>query len=284
MKSRLFERRISARSILFSEERVIVLLIEEECMERAHNSERLEIFFSEKLKGIGYDGAIGVADFKKVYDELMPVQRCKLKDLCGDHFQSLQKNGSIICIGIAYPKHAIDCIDVRLSNGTADKHTWNIYAREYHRLNSFLNAISTDISDHFEGVSIPATVEGIAVNDVEDYYKKTVSHRVIAENAGLGWRGKNELVINEKFSCALRFASVITSFPLIHARKVEASCGNCEACLEVCSFLRNKNKLKNYQESCRKYIVQLGLKGEVCGKCIKACYRHSMFSNRFRLK
>jgi len=252
-------------------------------VERTRNSDRLGTFFGEKLAKIGYDGVIGVADFRKVYDELMPSQRGRLEDICSDHFQDLRKNGSIICIGITYPEHAIDCIDVRLSNGTADKHAWNTYAKEYHKLNSFLNAISADISDHFEGVLIPATVEGVAVKNVEDYYGMTVSHRVIAENAGLGWQGKNELVVNEKFSCALRFASVITGVPLIHERKVQDSCGRCEACLEVCSFLRNKDKLKNYRESCRRYIVQLGLEGQVCGKCIKACYRHSIFADRFRL-
>ena len=256
--------------------------MKEESVERAHNSQRLGFFFSEKLAEIGYDGVIGVADLKKVCEELMPIQRRKLEKLCSDHFHGLHRNGSIICIGIAYPRHAIDCIDIKLSNGTVDKRAWNVYASEYHRLNSFLNTISTDISDHFDGVAIPATVEGIAVNNVEDYYEMTVSHRVIAENAGLGWRGKNELVINEKFSCALRFASVITSLPLVHAKKAEVSCGNCKACLEVCSFLRNKDRLKNYRESCRRYIVQLGLKGEVCGRCIKACYRRSMFSSRFR--
>ncbi len=252
-------------------------------MERIHNSQRLRVFFGEKLASIGYKAVIGVADLKKICDELMPIQRRKLKDLCGDHFKDLRENGSIICVGIAYPANAIDCIDVRSNNGALDKRAWNTYAKEYQKLNNFLNVISTDISTHFDGIPIPATVEGVAVNNVEDYYEMTVSHRVIAENAGLGWRGKNELIVNDKLSCAVRFASVITSFPLIHARKVEASCGNCEACLEACSFLRNKDKLKNYQESCRKYIVQLGLDGEVCGKCIKACYRHSMLSNRFRL-
>jgi len=268
--------------MLFSEEKVIVLLVEYEYVESAHNSQRLEVFFGEKLAEVGYDGVIGVADFKKVCDELMPIQRRKLEDICSARFQDHRENGSIICIGIAYPEHAIDCINVRLSNGTADKHAWNTYAREYHKLNSLLNAVSTDISAYFEGVLIPATVEGIAVKNVEDYYEMTVSHRVIAENAGLGWRGKNELVINEKFGCALRFASVITSLPLIHARKVKVSCRNCEACVEVCSFLRNKDELENYRENCRRYIAQLGLKGEVCGKCIKACYRHSIFSNNFR--
>lgn len=90
--------------------------------------------------------------------------------------------------------------------------------------------------------------------------------------------------MNEKFSCALRFASVVTSLPLTHGKKIKASCGKCEACIEACPFLRNKDKLANYRESCRRYIAKLGLNGEVCGKCIKACYRHSMFSSRFKLR
>jgi len=253
-------------------------------MERAQNFQRAKSFFIRELADIGYDGVIGAAEFNKVYDDLMPIQRSRLMDICNDHFQDLRKNGSIICMGIAYPEHAIDCIDVKLSNGTANKNAWNMYAKEYHKLNRFLNDISKGMGDLFSGVFIPATVEGVAVEHVEQYYDMTVSHRVVAENAGLGWRGKNELIVNERFSCALRFVSVITNLRLIHAKKVKAPCRECEACLEACSFLRNKDKLENYRESCRKFIVQLGLEGDVCGKCIKACYRNSIFSNRFKLR
>jgi epoxyqueuosine reductase QueG len=253
-------------------------------MQRSLNLERLEAFFRGKSAEMGRHGVVGVAEFKRVYGELMSVQRCKLEDICGGQLQRLLREGSIICVGLAYSEHAIDCIDVRLSDGTVDKDAWNVYAGEYHRLNRVLNIISKDIADRFGGVAVPATVEGIAVENVEDYYGMTVSHRVVAEDAGLGWRGKNELVINEMFSCALRFASVITSIQLPHAGKVEFSCGSCQACTESCSFLRNKHKLKNYRESCRKYIAKLGLESEVCGKCIKACYRQSIFTNRFSLK
>lgn len=252
-------------------------------MERAQNLQRAATFFREELAKVGYDGVIGATALKKVYDGLNPVQKSRLKDLCGEHFQNLRKNGSIICVGIAYQKHAIDCIDVTLSDGTADKDAWNVYAREYHNLNRFLNDISKSLADVFDGIFIPATVERIAVKTVEEYYEKTVSHRVVAEYAGLGWRGKNELIVNERFSCALRFASVIVNLPLTHGRKVKFSCGECEACLKACSILRNKDKLENYRESCRKYIIQLGLEAEVCGKCIKACYRHGALSNRFKL-
>jgi len=252
-------------------------------MERARNFQRAKILFNEKLAEIGYDGVIGATAFGKVYDGLNSIQRSRLKYLCGEHFQYLRGNGSVICIGIAYPEHAINCIDNRLGDRTADKDAWNVYAREYHRLNGFLNEISKDLADAFDGICIPATVEGIAVKNVEGYFAKTVSHRVIAENAGLGWRGKNELIVNEKFSCALRFASVIVNLPLIHGNEVKSMCGECKACLEACSFLRNKDRLEDYRENCRKYIVQLALEREVCGKCIKACYRRSIFSDRFKL-
>jgi epoxyqueuosine reductase QueG len=232
---------------------------------------------------MGYYGVFGVAEFKKVYGALMSVQKVKLEDIYGEQFRDLIMSGSFICIGIAFPEYAVDCIDARLSDGTIDRHKWNIYADEYNKINGFLNAIAEEIADSFGGIPIQATVEGIRVKNVEEYYGMTVSHRVIAENAGLGWRGKNELVVNEKFSCAIKFASVITDLPLIHGEKVETSCGECEACLKSCPFLKNKDKLEDYRENCRKYILKLGLKAEVCGKCIKACYRNSIFRERKNL-
>ena len=252
-------------------------------MEKTQNFQTIKSFFNNKLAETDYNGVFGVADFKKVYHDLMPVQRSKLESICGNQFQILMKNGSIICMGIAYPEHVIDCIDVKLDDGTVDKDAWNTYAKEYHKLNKLLNTISEDIANHFRGIPIPATIEKISVKNVEDYYGKTISHRVVAENAGLGWRGRNELIVNEKFSCALRFASVITNLPLIHGEKVGSSCGECKACLEACSFLKNKDKLENYRENCRRYSVQVDLEGEVCGKCVKACYRYSTFSSRFKL-
>jgi hypothetical protein len=238
-------------------------------MERGQNFQKIKTFFERKLAEIGYYGVFGVAEFKKVYGALMSVQKVKLENICGEQFHDLITSGSFICIGIAFPEYAIDCIDARLSDRTIDRRRWNIYAEEYNKINGFLNAIAGEIADSFGGIPIQATVEGIKVKNVEEYYRMTVSHRVIAENGGLGWRGKNGLIVNEKFSCAIRFASVITDLPLIHGRKVRASCGECEACLKSCSFLKNKDKLEDYRENCRRYILKLGLKAEVCGNAFR---------------
>jgi len=257
-------------------------------MEKEQNFQRVKGYFEGKLAKIGYEGIFGVASFQGVYHDLMPIQRSRLEDICGDQFHNLMKNGSIICIGIAYPEHVIDCIGA-MSGSMIDIDTWSIYAREYQNLNRLLNTISKCIADQFGGIPILATMEGVAdkVTNVRDYYGMTVSHRVIAEYAGLGWRGKNELIVNKNYSCALRFASIITNLPLTQGEKVETSCGACNACLEVCSFLKNKERLKNYRENCRRYIMGLlglGLVDEVCGRCIKACYRDSVFKDTFKLR
>lgn len=257
-------------------------------MEKEQNFQGIKGYFEAKLAKIGYDGVFGVAGFEGVYCDLMPIQRSKLEDVCEDQFPNLMKNGSIICIGIAYPESVIDCIGA-MSGDVVVIDTWNIYAREYQKLNRLLNTISGRIADQFGGIPILATMEGVVekVTNVEDYYGMTVSHRVIAENAGLGWRGKNELIVNKNYSCALRFASVITDLPLTQGEKVETSCGVCSACLEACLFLKNKERLKNYRENCRKYIMGLmarGLVDEVCGRCIKACYRDSIFRGAFKLR
>jgi len=123
---------------------ISVSLSEIICMERLQNFQRVKDFFFRKLAEMGYDGAIGVAGFKKVYDELMSIQKSRLREICGEQFHNLLKDGSI------------------------DKDSWNIYAKEYHKINRFLNAISEEITDFFGGIPIPATVEDIDVRICRD--------------------------------------------------------------------------------------------------------------------
>ena len=232
----------------------------------------------------GLKDAMGVASFESAYKALMPVQQKKLRELSGDGFEELLRDGSIISIAFAYPEHAIDSIAVG-SEGSYNRERWNVYAREYMRLNEDLNETSARIASEIGGVTIPATSEGIAaeISCVEDYYPLVVSHRVAAEQSGVGWRGKNELIVNPKFSCAIRLASVLTTLPMRRTPPTTMGCGDCHACMDDCPYLRNKERLRNYREQCRLYIVSLGLVSDVCGKCVRACYRESVYRDGFKL-
>jgi len=145
------------------------------------------------------------------------------------------------------------------------------------------------IARRFEGIPLKATIGGVIedINHVHDYFPMVISHRVVAENAGIGWRGKNQLLIHKKFSCALRLASIIVPIPMLQRKKIESQCGDCMACEDVCGYIRHRERLQDYRENCRRYILYLksrGLEKDICGKCIKACYRSSIFEKQFTLQ
>jgi epoxyqueuosine reductase QueG len=227
---------------------------------------------------------LGVAPFREVHERLLPVQRAKLRDITGERFDSFMEGGSFISIALAYPEDAISAIAVEKGGGF-DLDAWGFYSEWYDHLNKALNETSSNMAERIGGVSIPATTSGMitVIEHVEDYYPLVVSHRVAAELSGVGWRGKNELIVNPTYSCAIRLASVITDMPLERTEPVPDGCRECRACLDACPFLENKDILENYREQCRRYIVSLALEHEVCGKCIKACYKESVHRDAFQL-
>ncbi|MFW9908330.1 MAG: hypothetical protein ACFFEF_07125 [Candidatus Thorarchaeota archaeon] len=255
--------------------------------ERKRNTQLVREFFFGYLENVGEKGDIGVASFQEVFTELMPIQREKLKAISGKSFDSLFERGSFVSMAIAYKDPFIDHIDVSNESGI-DYQRWNEYAREYHRINGLLNELSREMAKRFDGIPLSATIGGIIsdINHVHDYFPMVISHRTVAECAGLGWRGKNQLIIHDRFSCAIRFSSAIVSLPLIRGTRIDSKCGDCTACEEACSFIKNRSILPDYRENCRRYILHLiskGIEKDICGKCIKACYRQSIFRNGFSL-
>ena len=251
------------------------------------NTLELKKYFQEILEEEGEQGDIGATSFMVVYNELMNSQKKMLRDITRAQFDSLYESGSIICIGVPYRDPVIDYINDK-QNGEPDYIRWNEYAKEYNRINQVLNRMSESIASRFKGIPLKATIGGIIgdIDHVHEYFPMVISHRVVAENSGVGWRGKNQLVIHEKFSCAIRFASVIVSMPILNGEKMESKCGECTACEDACGYIRFREKLPDYRENCRRYMLFLKTKGiekDICGKCIKACYRSSKFRKLFSL-
>jgi epoxyqueuosine reductase len=244
----------------------------------------IQSLLNSEGKRRGLKSVMGVASFTAVYESLMPVQKMKLSEISLEMFERLMRDGSIISIAYAYPEYAIEAIGWG-SEKAWDKDKWNIYSKAYTRLNKALNETAGIIAEAVKGIAIPATVEGLSskINHVEDYYAQRVSHRVAAEKSGIGWKGKNELIVNPRYSCAIRLASILTRTTVTRTPPIANGCGECRACLQACKFLDHKNQLENYREQCRRYLVHLNLEDEVCGKCIKSCYKNSLYSKHFKL-
>ncbi len=62
-----------------------------------------------------------------------------------------------------------------------------------------------------------------------------VLEKALAEKAGLGWIGKNTLVLNQEAGSWFFLCEIITNIPLpVNPIKAKNKCGDCNACLSVC--------------------------------------------------
>lgn len=252
--------------------------------DKTKNTAQIQQYFFNYLEKVKYKGIFGIAKFSSVYNDLMPVQQETIKESLKGQFKEFMNMGSIISLGIFYPAEVIDCINVQ-KNGVIDMERWDLYSDEYQHLNEMLIDVSNQIAQGYNGIAFPPTTEALAkgITSVIEFYPHTISHRVVAEHSGIGWRGKNELIITETHGPTVRFTSVLINIPLNQNKVIESKCGECAACLDICSFLKNKEKLKDYRENCNNYLNSLGLKHHVCGKCVKACFRDSIYREKFRL-
>lgn len=74
--------------------------------------------------------------------------------------------------------------------------------------------------------------------EFEEKTKRSVlPHKKIAVMAGMGWIGKNNLLVTKQYGAALSLCSVLTDMPL-HAEKTEeilsSQCGACHLCARIC--------------------------------------------------
>jgi len=117
-------------------------------------------------------------------------------------------------------------------------------------------------------------------------YLGPISQKAIASLAGMGWIGKNGLLITERFGPRQRMGAVLTDMPVtMKARQIDNQCGDCTACIDRCAMKVLKNPdFKHHPESrdlvidwakCGAYETKLigdGSKPEkACGRCISVC-------------
>ncbi len=89
-------------------------------------------------------------------------------------------------------------------------------------------------NDGYRYLSIPPDSDRVNTTFVSKLYP-LFTHKMAATSAGLGWIGKNGLLINPDFGPRLSLATVLTDAPLQADAPVETSlCGDCGLCMEYC--------------------------------------------------
>jgi epoxyqueuosine reductase len=107
-------------------------------------------------------------------------------------------------------------------------------------------------------------------------HKGHVSHRAVAELAGLGWRGRNNLVVNGTHGSAIRLVTLLTDMPLIPDSPVSTGCGSCMACVKLCPAGALGTEAGEYRlDLCHAKLTEFskerGIGVHICGVCVKAC-------------
>jgi epoxyqueuosine reductase QueG len=157
---------------------------------------------------------------------------------------------------------------------TIDAAPTQLYYFHYQRANILLDQTALKIMAFIQQAGYDALP--IPASQITDWERQlgTLSHREIAYRAGLGWYGKNNLLVNPRFGSQVRYVTILTNMPLPTAQPLENGCGDCSACIRVCpahaitaeGFDRNAchQKLKEFTKLQR--IGQM-----ICGVCLKAC-------------
>ena len=89
----------------------------------------------------------------------------------------------------------------------------------------------------FEKAGIPYKVP-VVYSDHDKVFKVEFSVKEAAVRAGLGWIGKNDLLVNEEYGPRFSITgAVIKADELIPGTPVtESRCGDCNACVEACPY------------------------------------------------
>lgn len=174
--------------------------------------------------------------------------------------------------------HAIS-FGVRLSravlNGIEDQPTL-LYKWHYRQANIQLDKLAFLLSLQIQEMGHLALP--IAASQIVDWQKQRahLSHRHIAVEAGLGWLGRNNLLVTPNMGAQLRLVTVLTSLPLKEATPVPFGCGDCYECVKVCPVGALGDRPEDYKfDKCFQLLDHFAKKKNlnlhICGICVKAC-------------
>jgi len=151
-----------------------------------------------------------------------------------------------------------------------------LYLHHYRQLNYRLDMIAYLLAREIEKKGNKALP--FAASQLVDWknQKGHISHKRVAEMSGLGWIGRNNLLIHPVYGARMRFNTVITDMPLEENGPLEKDCGKCKACMVVCpagAIMENPADFDHV--SCYNMVTQLknkrNLGHHICGICIEAC-------------
>ena len=184
-----------------------------------------------------------------------------------------------ISIGIVLPNSIVDHLPDRFDSNVACEYKYHAYDI----INDRLNLIASKLSSYLNRKGYRTLPIVAAERTNEEEATPTVSHKMIAHIAGLGWIGKNCLLITPKHGPRIRLITLLTNAPVAAKNDpVEERCNNCMECTLICpvqaitgvNYEMGKPRADRFDfKKCQNYFHKMkeNSRWDVCGMCLYVC-------------
>jgi epoxyqueuosine reductase len=189
------------------------------------------------------------------------------KELLGLDSSTVDRLPFAVSIGLVLSKAVLDTV----ADGPNP-----LYLHHYRQLNYRLDMIGYLLSREIEKKGYKALP--FAASQVIDWKNQLghISHKHIAVVSGVGWIGRNNLLIHPVYGAHVRYNTILTDMPLTAKAPLSRDCGECRACIDRCpaEAIKDTQSLFDHQ-GCYNMLTQFknkrNLGHHICGICIEAC-------------
>ena len=200
-------------------------------------------------------------------------------DLFGAADISSIKSDFAISAAVTHKLNSAVCLGVRVSGSILSEieaQPTKLYFHHYRTINAFLDQLALRLGNFIQQQGYEALP--IGASQIVDWQKQAahLSHKKIGQLSGLGWIGRNNLLVNKKLGSQFRLVTVLTDLPIKQDKPVKEDCGKCHLCVVICPAKAIKEKPEdfNHQECfalLKEFQKQRIVDQYICGVCVKAC-------------
>ena len=151
-----------------------------------------------------------------------------------------------------------------------------LYFHAYRQANYQLDRAAYAVADRLQDSGYGAQPVPASQIVARDPMRGLLSHRLVGWAAGLGWWGRNNLLVSPQFGSQMRYVTVVTDAALEPDEPTEADCGACMACVDKCPAAAIQVERQRFNLALCKAKLDEFLKlpyigQHICGVCVKAC-------------
>jgi epoxyqueuosine reductase len=150
------------------------------------------------------------------------------------------------------------------------------YQYHYRQVNLLLDRIALVLTTYIQENGFRAFP--VPSSQIVDWDRNLghISHRAVARQAGLGWIGRNNLLVNPDYGARVRYCTVLTDLRLPSGSPISRDCGTCKRCVAACPGGAIGETAADFDlsrciETIEAVRARKNVGSKICGICIKAC-------------